>query len=115
MRRRRQRAAIRQAGTSKMRLKGLTSLSPCAWLLVILIPVALLAPMACVPRPSAQSNNSPPPNMQPASAPGAADDGQWPMAAKDYANTRYSTLDEINTGNVANLKVAWTFSTGLTN
>jgi PQQ-dependent dehydrogenase (methanol/ethanol family) len=40
------------------------------------------------------------------------DDGQWTRATKDYANTRYSTLDQINTGNVANLKVAWTFDTG---
>jgi lanthanide-dependent methanol dehydrogenase len=42
------------------------------------------------------------------------DDGQWIMAAKNYASTRYSTLDQINTGNVQNLKLAWTFSTGLT-
>ena len=42
------------------------------------------------------------------------DDGQWAMAPKDYANTRYSTLNEINAGNVANLKLAWTFSTGIT-
>jgi PQQ-dependent dehydrogenase (methanol/ethanol family) len=43
-----------------------------------------------------------------------ADDGQWPMAAKNYASTRYSGLDEINTTNAARLKVAWTFSTGVT-
>lgn len=36
------------------------------------------------------------------------------MAAKNYASTRYSTLDQINTGNVRNLKLAWTFSTGTT-
>ena len=41
------------------------------------------------------------------------DDGQWVRATKDDANTRYSTLDQINTGNVANLKVAWTFDTGV--
>jgi lanthanide-dependent methanol dehydrogenase len=41
-----------------------------------------------------------------------ADDGQWVRATKDYANTRYSTLDQINASNVANLKVAWTFDTG---
>lgn len=35
------------------------------------------------------------------------------MPAKNYASTRYSGLDEINTGNVKNLKVAWTFSTGV--
>lgn len=42
------------------------------------------------------------------------DDGQWIMAAKNYASTRYSTLDQINTTNVSSLKLAWTFSTGLT-
>ena len=41
------------------------------------------------------------------------DDGQWVRATKDHANTRYSTLDQINTGNVAALKVAWTFDTGV--
>ena len=40
----------------------------------------------------------------------AADD--WPMAAKDYASTRFSTLSEINAANVAQLKLAFTFSTG---
>ena len=43
-----------------------------------------------------------------------ADDGQWPMAAKNYASTRFSTITEINTSNVHSLKLAWTFSTGLT-
>jgi PQQ-dependent dehydrogenase (methanol/ethanol family) len=43
----------------------------------------------------------------------APDDGQWVMPAKDYASMRYSTLDEINTNNARNLKVAFTFSTGL--
>src|SRR6478609_8668071 len=31
----------------------------------------------------------------------------------DYANTRYSKLDQINAQNVKNLQVAWTFSTGV--
>jgi PQQ-dependent dehydrogenase (methanol/ethanol family) len=42
------------------------------------------------------------------------EDGQWLMAARDYANTRFSGLDQITNRNVASLKVAWTFSTGLT-
>jgi len=37
----------------------------------------------------------------------------WAMPAKDFANTRYSTLKQINTGNVGKLQVAWTFSTGV--
>jgi PQQ-dependent dehydrogenase (methanol/ethanol family) len=40
-----------------------------------------------------------------------SNDGEWPMAARDYANTRFSPLDQINTANVRNLKVAFTFST----
>src|SRR5689334_13502532 len=42
------------------------------------------------------------------------DDFQWPLAGKNPALTRYSTLDQINTGNVKDLKLAWTFSTGST-
>src|SRR5579862_5851404 len=42
------------------------------------------------------------------------DDGQWTMAAKNYASTRFSTLDQINTSNAKSLKLAWTFSTGMT-
>src|SRR5579875_707465 len=42
------------------------------------------------------------------------DDGQWTTAAKNPASTRYSTQDQINTTNVKDLKLAWTFSTGLT-
>jgi PQQ-dependent dehydrogenase (methanol/ethanol family) len=43
----------------------------------------------------------------------ANDDGQWTMAPKDPANWRFSALSQINTKNVANLKVAWTFSNGI--
>lgn len=35
------------------------------------------------------------------------------MAAKNYAATRYSALDEINASNVSRLRVALTFSTGV--
>ncbi len=42
------------------------------------------------------------------------DDGQWTMAAKNYASTRYSTLGQIHTGNASQLKLAWSFSTGTT-
>src|SRR4051812_21496817 len=51
--------------------------------------------------------------MHPYTAAMEPDDGQWSRATKDYANTRYSTLDQINTGNVSQLKVAWTFDTGV--
>ena len=38
---------------------------------------------------------------------------EWPMAAHDYANTRFSDLNDINGSNVKNLKAAWTFSMGV--
>jgi PQQ-dependent dehydrogenase (methanol/ethanol family) len=42
-----------------------------------------------------------------------ADDGQWVMPAKNYAATRFSGLNEINSQNVRQLVVSWTFSTGM--
>ena len=41
------------------------------------------------------------------------DDGQWVMAGKDYAATRYSPLKEITADNVARLQVAWQHDTGV--
>jgi PQQ-dependent dehydrogenase (methanol/ethanol family) len=43
----------------------------------------------------------------------SAEDGQWLMASKDYANTRFSDLRDITTSNVSTLKLAWTFTTGV--
>jgi lanthanide-dependent methanol dehydrogenase len=40
------------------------------------------------------------------------EDGQWTMPSRDYANTRYSGLDEITTDNVDQLQLAFTFATG---
>lgn len=40
------------------------------------------------------------------------DQNQWVMAPHDYANTRFSQLDQINASNVGHLQVAWTFSVG---
>src|ERR1051325_736692 len=37
----------------------------------------------------------------------------WVMPAGDYANQRYSKLNQINASNVGKLQVAWTFSTGV--
>ncbi|MGP6189931.1 MAG: methanol/ethanol family PQQ-dependent dehydrogenase [Vulcanimicrobiaceae bacterium] len=44
----------------------------------------------------------------------ASDANDWAMPSLNYANTRNSTLSEITGDNVANLKVAWTMSTGAT-
>lgn len=40
------------------------------------------------------------------------DPKQWVMPTGDYTGQRYSALDQINTGNVKDLHVAWTMSSG---
>jgi len=42
-----------------------------------------------------------------------ASDGEWPMAARDPANSRFSPLDQITTGNADRLRVAFTFPLGV--
>lgn len=41
------------------------------------------------------------------------DSKNWAIQTGDYANHRYSKLDQINAKNVKDLNVAWTFSTGV--
>jgi len=42
-----------------------------------------------------------------------ADPNQWASQAGDYANHRWSDLNQINASNVGKLQVAWTMSTGV--
>jgi methanol dehydrogenase (cytochrome c) subunit 1 len=39
----------------------------------------------------------------------------WVMQTKDYSSTHFSEMIDINANNVKNLKVAWSFSTGVLN
>src|SRR5215208_2141950 len=77
---------------------------------------ALFLFAACTPR---NSQPSPTSQNRVLSAPTGAsvavepEDGQWTMPAKNYASTRFSGLEDINTSNAANLKLAWSFSTGV--
>jgi PQQ-dependent dehydrogenase (methanol/ethanol family)/PQQ-dependent catabolism-associated beta-propeller protein len=41
------------------------------------------------------------------------DDSQWVMAAKNYQNTRFSSLADVRADNVAKLRAAWSYSTGI--
>jgi PQQ-dependent dehydrogenase (methanol/ethanol family) len=43
----------------------------------------------------------------------SAEDKEWTMPNKNAASTRYSSLNQITTDNVKDLKVSWTFSTGV--
>ena len=42
-----------------------------------------------------------------------ADENNWAIWGGNYEGQRYSTLDSINKDNVKDLRVAWTFSTGV--
>jgi lanthanide-dependent methanol dehydrogenase len=44
---------------------------------------------------------------------GTRDDGQWTRPGKDFAATRFSSLDEITPANAGKLRPVWTFSTGV--
>ena len=65
---------------------------------------------ATAPEGAAKSSNS----FTGATANMAPNDpaGQWTRQARDYANTRYSPLTQINKANVGRLRIAWTFSDG---
>src|SRR3954471_10933232 len=39
--------------------------------------------------------------------------GEWPMAGKDFALTRFAELEDIKPENVARLALAFSFSTGV--
>ncbi|TIW17270.1 MAG: PQQ-dependent dehydrogenase, methanol/ethanol family, partial [Mesorhizobium sp.] len=69
--------------------------------------------LACATLLMAASQPPPAPAISPPAAAAPPDDGQWTMPAKNYASTRFSELAEINEGNVKNLQVAFTFSTGV--
>jgi len=43
----------------------------------------------------------------------ASEDGQWPMPGKNYENTRFSGLNELNRDNAKDLRLVWTQKTGV--
>ncbi|TPM96639.1 PQQ-dependent dehydrogenase, methanol/ethanol family [Mesorhizobium sp. B2-1-3A] len=73
----------------------------------------LVTLLACLPLLGAASEPPETGAIVPPAAASPPDDGQWTMPAKNYASTRFSELSEINEGNVKNLQVAFTFSTGV--
>ena len=75
-----------------------------------LVTAAILLVAAVVPAEICAQQPTLP--VAPASA-APKDDGQWTMAEKNYAATRFSELDEISTKTVKNLQVAFTFSLGI--
>lgn len=90
-----------------MRISKASLLSICA---------SALALAACgKEQPEARTASSgSPPAAGTAGAIGAPADGTWQMQAGDYANTRFSPLNQITVANASQLQLAWSFSTGYT-
>ena len=63
---------------------------------------------------TAAQTNSVPGQLNTISLVSAVPNGEWRLPGGDFANTRYSPLDQINKSNVKNLKVVSTMSTGIT-
>jgi len=80
---------------------------------VALAPVVLALLAGSCTRSGAEAKSEKPAVVYATSAVSHPDDGQWLMASKDYGNNRFSGLEQINAGNVRNLKLAWSFSTGV--
>jgi lanthanide-dependent methanol dehydrogenase len=76
--------------------------------------IVALASCRSGPNPAANkrspASGSPPTGGRMSANPEAA--GEWTMAPGDYANTRFSTLTDVNTTNVSQLREVWSFSTG---
>jgi PQQ-dependent dehydrogenase (methanol/ethanol family) len=68
-----------------------------------------LAALILVVAPSLVAQRRPTPPSPPPGPP----PGEWPSAGRDAALTRFSPLDQITAANVAALRPAWTFSTGV--
>ena len=69
----------------------------------VLFMAAVLASAACSNAVSAQTDLE--------KAMGSS--SNWASQAGDYANHRYSELNQVNAGNVGKLQVAWSMSTGV--
>jgi PQQ-dependent dehydrogenase (methanol/ethanol family) len=81
----------------------------------VVVAVSLTGVIACNSQAAARSSSRM--NVQQATANMAAamqDSTTWPSFGRDYTNDRYSPLTQINTGTVAGLQLAWTYSTGIT-
>jgi lanthanide-dependent methanol dehydrogenase len=68
----------------------------------VLLVLAIAAPGALVAQ-----------RIAPAPAPASVPPGDWQLAGRDYGLTRFSPLEQIGVGNVAQLKPVWSFSTGV--
>jgi PQQ-dependent dehydrogenase (methanol/ethanol family) len=86
----------------------------CSVFLAVLFVAAGCTPADRPKSPPTERTTTLPATASTDSTSSTADEGQWRMPARDYASTRYSGLNQITTQNVGQLRMAWSFSTGVT-
>src|SRR5688572_15108251 len=112
--------AIRQQGATGVSQQRARRRERARWVgRVPLLAAVALALHGCTAVPGESGGEASVDETAPPPAPNGArlsapepEDGEWRMAAKSYASTRYSGLAEITADNVRELRVAWTFATG---
>ncbi len=80
-----------------------------------LIEAALIAALSCAvpsPAPAQQPGSAQQPGPAQPAAPAPASDADWSTPGKDFANTRFSPLADIDADNVKNLTLAFSFDLG---
>jgi alcohol dehydrogenase (cytochrome c) len=86
------------------------------------LPILLGLGMACgEDRTPVRAGDAPAPSAGPTGSgatsrpllPPGADTTEWTIPARDYGSTRFSELSQITTENAGDLRLAWTFSTGV--
>jgi len=79
---------------------------------LVALAISALFSAACTPDSAEVSSGAPTPET-PAPAPrDSARAGDWQTINRDLAATRYSPLEQIDTGNVTTLEQAWTYQLG---
>jgi quinohemoprotein ethanol dehydrogenase len=87
-----------------------------ALIMMLGLAPTLISAQQATPVASPQASAVASPGATPVTAPSPAGDpagAEWTTYGGNLFNQRYSSLDQINTSNVANLKGAWTFHTGV--
>ena len=80
---------------------------------IFLVGLVLICPACGSPDASRSTPRAATAATVPGQNPAPDDSGNWIRPAKDYASTRFSSLNQITTESVANLGVRATFSTGI--
>jgi PQQ-dependent dehydrogenase (methanol/ethanol family) len=91
-----------------------TTCTAVAWVLLVATAIGCGRSDASRTESTQPARSNPEHAATPGTNPAPDDSGDWVRPAKDFASTRYSSLEQITADSVRNLGVKVTFSTGVT-